>query len=69
MYRANIDNEIEFEGQQLPIVEAIELATQLRAKSAFTKNYLLLKKKKSNTATLKVQRYTASPYLILKNTE
>lgn len=37
MYRANIDNEIEFEGQQLAIVEAIELATQLRAKARFYK--------------------------------
>lgn len=37
MYRANIDNEIEFQGQQLAIVEAIELATQLRAKALFYK--------------------------------
>lgn len=37
MYRANIDNEIEFQGQQLAIVEAIELATQLRAKARFQK--------------------------------
>lgn len=37
MYRANIDHEINFQGQQLAIVEAIELATQLRAKSRFYK--------------------------------
>ena len=37
MYRANIDHTIDFQGQQLPIVEAIELATQLRAKSRFYK--------------------------------
>jgi len=37
MYRANIDHEIEFQGQQLAIVEAIELATQLRAKARFQK--------------------------------
>ena len=37
MYRANIDHTIEFSGQQLAIVEAIELATQLRAKAAFYK--------------------------------
>ena len=37
MYRANIDNEIEFKGQKLAIVEAIELATQLRAKARFYK--------------------------------
>lgn len=37
MYRANIDNEIEFQNQKHPIVEAIELATQLRAKAHFYK--------------------------------
>lgn len=37
MYRANVDNEIEFQNQQLAIVEAIELATQLRAKALFYK--------------------------------
>lgn len=37
MYRANIDHTIEFQGQQLAIVEAIELATQLRAKANFYK--------------------------------
>ncbi|MHA6261216.1 hypothetical protein ACXYMX_15220 [Sporosarcina sp. CAU 1771] len=37
MYRANIDNNIEFQGQQLALVEAIELATQLRAKARFYK--------------------------------
>ena len=37
MYRANIDHTIDFQGQPLAIVEAIELATQLRAKSRFYK--------------------------------
>lgn len=37
MYRANIDNKIEFQDQQLALVEAIELATQLRAKARFCK--------------------------------
>lgn len=37
MYRANIDNEIQFQGKNLAIVEAIELATQLRAKARFYK--------------------------------
>ncbi|MFC5590865.1 hypothetical protein ACFPRA_18450 [Sporosarcina soli] len=37
MYRANIDHNIDFQGQQLAIVEAIELATQLRAKARFYK--------------------------------
>lgn len=31
IYRANIDNTITFKGEEMPIVEAIELATQLRA--------------------------------------
>ncbi|WP_019240316.1 MULTISPECIES: hypothetical protein [Bacillus] len=33
MYKANIENEIVFNGQAMPIVEAIELATQLRAQA------------------------------------
>lgn len=37
IYRANIDNTITFKDEQLPIVEAIELATQLRAESVFCK--------------------------------
>ncbi len=34
IYRANIDHTLEFNNEQLPIVEAIELATQLRAQLA-----------------------------------
>lgn len=37
MYRANIDHNIDFQGQQLAIVEAIELAIQLRARARFYK--------------------------------
>ena len=37
IYRANIDNTVQFEDDQLPIVEAIELATQLRAEALFAK--------------------------------
>lgn len=37
MYRANVDNDIEFQSHQYAIVEAIELATQLRAKALFYK--------------------------------
>lgn len=33
MYRANIENSVDFNGEDLTIVEAIELATQLRAKA------------------------------------
>ncbi|NYF25972.1 hypothetical protein [Sporosarcina sp. JAI121] len=44
MYRANIDHTIEFQGQQLAIVEAIELATQLRAKARFYKELSMSEK-------------------------
>lgn len=39
MYRANIENEIEFYEERLTIVEAIELATQLRAKARKLKEF------------------------------
>ncbi|HEY4552529.1 MAG TPA: hypothetical protein VIG80_05005 [Bacillaceae bacterium] len=39
MYRANIDHEISFKGENLAIVEAIELATQLRAKARMYKEF------------------------------
>lgn len=38
MYRANIDHTIEFQGETLAIVEAIGLATQLRAKASLYKD-------------------------------
>lgn len=38
MYRANIDHTIIFNDIEMPIVEAIELATQLRAKASFQKS-------------------------------
>ena len=37
IYRANIDNSVTFKGETLAIVEAIELATQLRAEAAHCK--------------------------------
>ncbi|MEK4427028.1 hypothetical protein [Solibacillus sp. FSL K6-1523] len=37
IYRANIDNTIAFKDEIMPIVEAIELAIQLRAEAAFCK--------------------------------
>ncbi|WP_163102400.1 hypothetical protein [Peribacillus alkalitolerans] len=39
MYQANIENEIAFNDERLTIVEAIELATQLRAKARKYKEY------------------------------
>ncbi|MCP1145905.1 DIP1984 family protein [Lysinibacillus endophyticus] len=38
IYRANIDNTINFKGEELPIVEAIELASQLRAEASLAKD-------------------------------
>lgn len=38
IYRANIENTIVFKDEEMPIVEAIELASQLRAEAAFCKN-------------------------------
>ncbi|MFY3790865.1 hypothetical protein ACOQFO_04015 [Ureibacillus sp. MALMAid1270] len=37
IYRANIDHMIQFKGEELPIVEAIELASQLRAEASLCK--------------------------------
>jgi hypothetical protein len=37
IYRANIENTISFKGEELPIVEAIELASQLRAEASLYK--------------------------------
>ncbi|WP_335870599.1 hypothetical protein [Bacillus sp. 2205SS5-2] len=39
MYQANIENEISFNNENLPIVEAIEYATQLRAKARKYKEF------------------------------
>ena len=38
IYRANIDHTISFKGEELPIVEAIELASQLRAEASLYKD-------------------------------
>ncbi|RUL46511.1 MULTISPECIES: hypothetical protein [Lysinibacillus] len=38
IYRANIDNTITFKDEELPIVEAIELASQLRADASLYKD-------------------------------
>ncbi len=38
IYRANIENTISFKGEELPIVEAIELASQLRAEASLYKD-------------------------------
>ncbi|MGN7479090.1 hypothetical protein ACTHOQ_14690 [Solibacillus silvestris] len=38
IYRANIENTILFKDEEMPIVEAIELASQLRAEASFCKS-------------------------------
>jgi len=38
IYRANIDNTVSFKGEEMPIVEAIELASQLRAEASLNKH-------------------------------
>ncbi|MFC7686729.1 hypothetical protein [Ureibacillus sp. GCM10028918] len=38
IYRANIDNSVSFKGEDLAIVEAIELASQLRAEASLYKH-------------------------------
>ena len=44
MYEANIRNEVNFNGENITIVEAIELATQLRAKARKCKEFGVSKK-------------------------
>ncbi|WP_153733628.1 DIP1984 family protein [Sporosarcina obsidiansis] len=44
IYQANSLNTVEFEGQQITLVEAIELAIQLRAKAEFYKEFALANK-------------------------
>ncbi len=39
MYQANFENKVSFNGEELAIVEAIELATQLRAKARKFKEF------------------------------
>lgn len=51
IYKANIDNTIEFKGQEMPIVEAIELATQLRAEASLCKEFGRAEKEKIYSST------------------
>jgi len=70
MYRANIDNEIEFQNQKLPIVEAIELATQLRAKAHFYKELSTAEKEEiqygyaDNTTVYQVALFDPEEYRV-----
>ncbi|MFC5540975.1 MAG: hypothetical protein C0P75_012655 [Bacilli bacterium] len=51
IYRANIDHTIEFKGETMPIVEAIELAKQLRAEASLYKDLGNSEKEKIYTTT------------------
>lgn len=46
IYRANIDNTVSFKGEELPIVEAIELASQLRAEASLCKELGMTEKER-----------------------
>lgn len=46
IYRANIDNTLTYNGEEIPIVEAIELASQLRAEASLKKELSLEEKEK-----------------------
>ncbi len=68
VYRANIDNDIEFQGQKLAIVEAIELAIQLRAKARFYKELSTAEKEEiqygyaENTTVYRVALFNPEEY-------
>lgn len=68
VYRANIDNDIEFQGQRLAIVEAIELAIQLRAKARFYKELAMSEKEEiqygyaENTTVYRVALFNPEEY-------
>lgn len=44
VYEANIQNKVDFKGEQLALVEAIELATQLRAEAEICKQFSMHEK-------------------------
>lgn len=69
MYRANIDYEINFENTNIPIVEAIELATQLRAKARKYKQFAAADKEEyvysyENVQLMKVATFEPEEYRV-----
>ncbi len=73
IYRANIDNTITFKEEQLPIVEAIELASQLRAESALYKEMSKAEKERlyhstgENVIFYQVTLYDPAEYRVRAN--
>ncbi|WP_062105383.1 hypothetical protein [Bacillus niameyensis] len=70
MYRANIDNTITYKNEELSIVEAIELATQLRAKARLYKEFGAANKEEiqygyaENTTVYRVALFEPEAYRI-----
>ncbi|HWL12892.1 MAG TPA: hypothetical protein VNQ57_07855 [Ureibacillus sp.] len=62
IYRANIDHTITFKGEELPIVEAIELASQLRAEAGLYKQLSQSQKEELYTASDSVIFYNVALY-------
>ncbi|MED0946703.1 hypothetical protein P4T34_14395 [Bacillus mobilis] len=70
MYEANIQNEVNFNGENVTIVEAIELATQLRAKARKCKEFGASKKEEhvysygETSSLLKVAMFDPEVYRV-----
>lgn len=62
IYRANVDNVVSFKGEELPIVEAIELASQLRAEAGLYKQLSHSEKEQFYTASESVIFYNVALY-------
>ena len=62
IYRANIDHTVSFKGEELPIVEAIELASQLRAEATLYKQLSQSQKEELFTASDSVIFYNVALY-------
>lgn len=62
IYRANIDNTISFKGDELPIVEAIELASQLRAEASLYKDLGQSQKERIMSSSDSILLYNVALY-------
>ena len=68
VYEANIQNTVDFKGQKLALVEAIELATQLRAEADMCKDFSMREKESvrfgygENTMLYEIALYEPDEY-------
>ena len=68
VYEANIQNTVDFKGQKLALVEAIELATQLRAEADLCKDFSMREKESvrfgygENTMLYEIALYEPDEY-------